>query len=337
MKEIERNFDNLLGILVDATLKESEEGNEIRAQAAETLGQLGDRRAIDPLLTRLQDKDEDTEVRVQAALSLANLKAENAIDSLIEIVEGVIYKDSRDNTVAWWAIDALAVFKDARVIPLLVDACSNYDVDIRKSACAALTHFGEGAVIPLIDALTKSPSEPVFLIKALGRIGDFRARIPIAQILNNKTAHRYWRAEAAEALGQVGHEYALELLAKIYEDMDEDEYVRRCAILGLGFTHDPRAFNLLLEASTSVNHRIRWDAATALGALGDSRANEQLVNLLGDEEEQVRSCAVKALGMVGDETAIIPLQRLQNTGRGGVLFPFTIQTAVDHIRKRHQA
>ena len=64
----------------------SDEAAEVRAKAAETLGDEGYRNAIDPLISALHE-DEAEEVRAEAANALAKLKGDKVIDALIKALK----------------------------------------------------------------------------------------------------------------------------------------------------------------------------------------------------------------------------------------------------------
>jgi HEAT repeat protein len=54
-----------------------------RQHAAESLGELGDRRAVEPLLQALQDRGEESEVRAAAAEALGKLGDLRAVEGLL--------------------------------------------------------------------------------------------------------------------------------------------------------------------------------------------------------------------------------------------------------------
>ena len=64
----------------------SDEATEVRAKAAEALGEEGYRNAIDPLISALHE-DEAEEVRAEAAKALAKLKGDKVIDALIKALK----------------------------------------------------------------------------------------------------------------------------------------------------------------------------------------------------------------------------------------------------------
>lgn len=124
--------------------------------------------------------------------------------------------------------------------------------------------------------------------------------------------HPLVRAGAASALGQVGADQAYRLLLQLFKSGNEDEYVRRCAAVGLGHLGDRRAFDPLLAALEDADVPLRHSLAEAFGYLGDQRAIEPLIKLLRDRRSEVVLQAVQALGKLGDARAIPELTWLQS-------------------------
>lgn len=86
----------------------------VRRAAVMNLGQMGDRRAVPPLLAALNDMD--PQLQNFAVRSLAKLKDPRAIEPLI-----VLANKSANKQVADVAIQALGEFKDARGVAALID------------------------------------------------------------------------------------------------------------------------------------------------------------------------------------------------------------------------
>ena len=94
--------------------------------------------------------------------------------------------------------------------------------------------------------------------------------------LNHKDMHgkpvRSVRLHAAEALGKIGDERAVEPLIEALND--EDASVRRGAAVALGRLGAERAVEPLIEALNDEEGHVRRGAAVALGRLGYERAVE---------------------------------------------------------------
>jgi HEAT repeat protein len=132
---------------------------------------------------------------------------------------------------------------------------------------------------------------------------------PLTKVLVGKTTVDRWgktvdrgkrsaRLNAAEALGKIGNERAVEALIKAVED-DPDDVVQWIAIEALGKIGDTRAVEPLIEALEKWDMTKRMAAAEALGKIGDTRAVEPLIKVLSDSNQDVRKSAVGALEKLG--------------------------------------
>lgn len=344
----ERDVDQLIAALKEGTMGE-------RIRAAKALGALGDARAVDALLKAFeeageQEEDEDEEedeeedgreLRIEIAEALGKIGDQRAFEPLFRFLERELpLKYSNELTLCAWVIDAVGMLRDERAIPLLIEALEHADVDVRKAARSALAEIGEPAVEPLNKVLlTEGKQYRWFAADALKRIGDRSAVEPFRQVLQDKSANEYVRAEAAKALGKLGGEGIYDLLISTLRDRAEIETVRRGAASGLGLLGDRRGFEPLLQALKEGTAGMRWDVAVALGDLGDPRGIEPLIALLKDPYMQVRWEAAKALGKLGDERALAPLHLARHQDRTDGLFSWFDQAAAEAIRsieERHR-
>ena len=99
-----------------------------------------------------------------------------------------------------------------------------------------------------------------------------------------------------------------ELLTLFVES--EDEGMRRYLALVLGYSRDPDAVPLLVEALDDDDSQLRIYALWGLGALGDSSALEPLIESLRDSDPGIRKTAAYALGELGRSEAATDLERL---------------------------
>jgi len=98
-------------------------------------------------------------------------------------------------------------------------------------------------------------------------------------------------------------------LRELFAQAEKGDMKRYLALV-LGYTGDPEAAPLLIEALADPDSETRIYVLMALGSLGDSRALEPLVVALTDEDPGIRKTAAHALGELGQPTAIEPLQPL---------------------------
>ncbi len=252
------------------------EESELRAEVAQTLGELKDARAVEPLCTALAD--EWGHVSTQAAWSLGKLGDKRAVGPLIGAFG---YPNSELHRAVSHALHELC---DEEAVDLLIAALSSGSSGTRRGAADLLGELkAVQAVEPLLAALADEDSwarEQV--VSALGKIGDQRASEPL-----------FARSQ-----------------------QDEEERVRSAAVLALARLHDGRAFASLVAALSmeepakrrfldgSLSH---LQAIDGLADLGDPRAVEPLLTALQKEEGYTRTRAVDALARLGERRAVEPL------------------------------
>jgi HEAT repeat protein len=123
------------------------------------------------------------------------------------------------------------------------------------------------------------------------------------------------RMGAAEALGEIGDEHAVDALLEALRD--KHLWVRNRAFGALGRIGDKRAVGPLIEILQDKDKVMRWGAISALRHIGDERAVEPLIETLKDESADARRDAALALAVLGDKQAVEPLiEALPNTRKG---------------------
>jgi HEAT repeat protein len=204
----------LIGLLGDADQR-------VQRAAAAALGQLGDARAVEPLLSALRDApveplplrlgDADSGVRHQAAEALGQLGDVRAVEPLIGLL------GDAGSDVQRAAAEALGRLGDVRAVEPLLRALGDEDSDVRQVAAEALGQLGDGrAVEPLLTAL-RDPDWSVrrAAAAALGQLGDARAVEPLLTALRDEDSDVRQAAEAALGqLGEVGETQALPFVVR---------------------------------------------------------------------------------------------------------------------------
>ena len=114
----------------------------VRAGAAAALGDIGDHRAFEPLLQAARntgsgwtEDGENTEAQVQAVVALEKLGDRRAVPILLKLLERAVVDN---HCLAWYVIDALGALGDGSLASLLTPLLNHGDIDVRKSAAAAL-------------------------------------------------------------------------------------------------------------------------------------------------------------------------------------------------------
>ena len=122
---------------------------------------------LTPLLRSLQH--EDSERREQAAETLGNIGDPRAVKPLIALL------DDDDWFVREKAVEALAAIADPRGAAALVEALGDVCTNVQIKALQALKELGEAAVEPLIQAYLNCHPKRAKVVEALGQFADSRA------------------------------------------------------------------------------------------------------------------------------------------------------------------
>ena len=157
----------------------NDEDLETRKQAATTLGYIGRAKAVGPLIEAL--KDINSGIREDAAYALGSIGNKRAVEPLIETLKDVDYD------LLIYAIGALEELGDKRAIEPLFDTLR--DEDLSFSALQALVKMeDESAMNFLCRSLTEdfNPKIQLSVAEELIKIGNERAVEPLIQYLNDK-------------------------------------------------------------------------------------------------------------------------------------------------------
>lgn len=300
-------------ITLEAALRDLTGGSaKARAIAAHALGDIDDptarRRAAEALRRALED--DRPEVRAEACASLGSLG-------------------------------------DTTAIPLLVRRLDDGVTVVRQNAAIALGSIGHAdGFESLAEALRAGPADLRFqAATSLVEIDARRAYGPIVASLEDRDPQVV--AAAALSLGAIGNREAIpQLLRQIDHLNDSTRFDVAYALSELG---DASGLGILVIALADADRA--WDAVTALATLGDAdglastltmkkvapepmvlaagsllflRSDDQparrvLVAALGARKVHVRGLAVEQLAKVGGDWAVIPLEKLARSGKGGEL------------------
>ena len=248
------------------------------------LGQLGDERAVEPLIEWLGDVEPD--VRQAACQALERLGEGQLAWAVLNALAG--------KNEGYQQLGRFASEGDRRAMkPLfrLLVAPNSY---LRRASCIALGQVGDlQAAEPLISMLKDEDFDVRRVAcKALGQIGCKRALPYIFQLLENDNS--YPRQIAVESL--VAIVSANETHTQSF--MDTDNLGRRITTIGT-FTHleDDKQLTIFLQelGDSGIHH----DAYLAfMGII--PKIIEILIQQLGDFDSRIRQAACEALEQLGE-------------------------------------
>lgn len=146
-----------------------------RISPIQALGNLGDLRALKPLLSELQrDRSPHDQISLVVALALGGLKDPRAVDELIAML-----KNDKDSSARSSAAISLGMIKDKRAVEPLIAAFQK-DSGVGDNAVEALGEMEDSrAVDTIIAALAQEQTNSGrfgFLIRALAKQKDQRSK-----------------------------------------------------------------------------------------------------------------------------------------------------------------
>lgn len=291
--------------------------NAGHALAAKKLGELGDIRAVEPLLQALSDPS--SEVRKNAIESLAKLGDLRAVEPLIHCLQ-----DS-DFFVRSQAASALAKLGDAKAIEPLIQALT--DENQSSTCCAIASALGKFADIraiePLIEIFRSNgshlrdvssfPHVKLAVIHALCLIDNSRTTEILVEFLRDnegmlQAIKRDWlRTEQAtyqviETLITRQHPDLLEILIQLLQNSESQ--IQANILSGVAKVANPLMVDLLILGLASEDNGLRKTSMYYLGRRGDKKAVEPLINILQDINVDVRLAAVQALEKMNDDRVV---------------------------------
>lgn len=235
------------------------------------IGDLGDPRAVEPWISKLQDPN--VVVRRKAASTLRDLQDAHALEPLTGAL------DDKEASVRALVAEALGAIGSDETVEPLIDCLVDPSTAVQQNAAAAL-----------------------------GELGDTRAVKPLIQLLAGarSVSEGPLRRDVIIALGKIAHPFAVEPLIQVLKE-DKIEGNRRAAAEALGALGDVRAVEPLIHALKTDKGNVGLGAATALGRIKDTRAVAPLLDALRAEEGAFAYIPAKALGEIGDKRAMEPL------------------------------
>jgi HEAT repeat protein len=130
--------------------------------------------------------------------------------------------------------------------------------------------------------------------------------------------HPYIAARAAEALGELGDDSAVDaLIGALHHNLAQ---VRRTAAASLGKLGDKKAIGALKAlAGRDKSEDTFWAAIEALARLGDEQARGLIVDAILQGDEKTHERAVAVVAGIGDEHLLDPLRGITEDQDGHVL------------------
>lgn len=255
---------------LQALLRDSDP--DIRIFIADILGCTGDRRAV-PMLNEALLKDPEVNVRYQAAMSLGNLAFPEAVDALSQAMHD-------EEWVQFSVVESLTKIRADATISALVQSLRTCSDLVASIIIDALGEIGNIKAVPLLFKYLEKTSTPLRrkTVKALVQILGSRS----LALLSVKDQESF-RAYLMDALD------------------DEEDDIRKAALLGLGVMGDASATKAILDRVSVLDPEKQLDMInTAINTLTSIGYNDAFADALREGKYLIKHIAVEACAMMED-------------------------------------
>ncbi len=258
--------------------------SHIRMAAARKLGQTGDRRAVEALITALNDNNRN--VRQLVAKALEKIGDFRAIGPLEAAAVGD--KDFVVRNAARRAFQKLEQKK------LRLEREKTGIVRVKKWEMPSLDSL-------IADLRDERPGIRIASAKALRRVKDPRAVEALVGALNDPD-HEV-RGHAAYALGETKESSCIKSLVGVLME-EQNIFVRQKIFTALQKMNDPSTVELLAKVLKHEKELVVWKAIRILSELKDPRAIKHLIAVIDDEEGQLRRLAARAITRISIDAGL---------------------------------
>jgi HEAT repeat protein len=282
-------------------LQDSDEATVVAA--ANALGQIGDARATQPLLSLL---GKDGEVGTAARDALQSCGRQDLSSSLLPLLNSELPQVRA--RAAW----LLAQFPNELATEKLISLRRDISPEVRSAAVRAIGGLRNDRYLDEIESALSDRNYEVrkSAIAALGSVGTERsARVLVRAFREDETV----RIDAVRAMRSMKFESVVRLLIAALSD--EDRIVRDNAAEALGTIGDVRASKALIDGLEKPERRLGYSAIIALGRLRAEGAVHVLATIVENGNIAMSLAAVWALGQIGTPEALEALRSAQNDPR----------------------
>ncbi len=307
-----------------------------RAMMLRVLGEIGDPRALEPILKhtrfpRPPKKDRKKRSLVQIAPVLHEQQKEEPAPPPMVRAQAVKaltrYQDPRvaaalvaalgdpHPEVRAAAAKTLAKRGDPEALAALMAAAKDKFTRVRRQVFRALKYYQDRRAVGVFLAGLKDPDAQVRQVaaEALGAIRDIRAAGPLLAAVKDPDPRV--REAAIDSLQYYNHPAAVRPLAAALEDKDNGVRAKAALVLGplgLGPVSDPEAVAALVRATRDPHPKVRRNAVLALKYVKGPQALEALLAAAQDGYKPARVHAINNLGFINDPRAVAALVKALN-------------------------
>ena len=183
------------------------------------LGEIGDKRAIAPLLALVQADSENVHVRSEAATALGKFRDQSVAPVLSQLLLAEEITNIRE-AAAW----SLGNLRDTTLVAFLVPGLSDSVSSVRRATLQALDRNWTTASEQAVDSVLSDPDETVRYI-AVQLLGKHQSTNSLNRLISMLAATSTWvRSETATSLSQLADTAAVGPLIDRLQQSEGSEF-----------------------------------------------------------------------------------------------------------------
>lgn len=287
---------------------QDENSSTLHRECIKALGEIKDKRAVEPLLNVLQKKE--TSLLQEAVKALGQIGDKKSVKPLISVLQNEDISSLRGQTIR-----SLGSIKDKRAVEPLIEALQR---EIQKPRLEANTTI----IIEVVGALGKIKDERAIthLVSLYNEYNTYlNNKIKNALLIINTKRSKFYSAimnSDENELLKINHAWDLAVESLYHQNI----WARRQAIWALMILKDYRAVEHIIKTLSDKSLTVVCYAIYTLGEIGDDRAVSPLIDILlkkdfftwsngdgsmfSEHSCDPRSEAAVALGKIKDNRAI---------------------------------
>lgn len=247
---------------------QDENSSTLHRECIKALGEIRDKRAIEPLLTVLKNKE--ISLREEAVKALGQIGDQEVVKPLISVLQ-----NEKNSTLRRQTIRALGSTRDKRAVEPLLEALQR---EIQKPRSEANIEI----IVEIAGALGKLKDERAItcLMSLFNEYTEYiNKKLKIALLtINTKRSKFYFAILNSDKNELLKIDHALDLAVEsLYH---ENDWVRRQTIWALMTLKDYRAVEQIIKTLNDKSLNVLCYATYALGKIGDKRAVTPLIDIL---------------------------------------------------------
>lgn len=289
---------------------------DLKALLCDVLGELGDLRATQALLSQLRDPHDQVRESAFTALFAIGEQRAHAMPDASSWEQGFVDPSAALTQIAWQT--------DTEAVQLLIRALSDDDQQVKIGALYTLGQLGfVGAFEQIRQALYDVSDEvSAAAAYALGELARLSAPSTMRDVI--EALYQGWRRDtagwpplgvnakiqvlraAAERCAALSSTASSAQLAELFVAAlgDPEHVLRQLAVIGLGRLRDPRALSLLEGRLHDSEFGVRRNAAYALGNLRAPESARVIVTAAVDQPSEVRVAMGWSLRRLSKEVSL---------------------------------